>query len=210
MDITIRKGGADDIPAILAILDSLTGIQDTRQGSDARVLLEFGRAGEMLSREDALLTVAHLTGRFSEEGLRAFSGAVETRRTLTASATADLPAADRAAWDRLAAGGDHARLTRAEDRIRAESPGRTAAQAVPSADWDDTLAAVRNGLAAIETDARTAAADRSDPFAGGVAAVRRASAEGRAGPGGGAGGRGGHPRRGLAGRRAAGRGPSPP
>ncbi|MFJ5074318.1 nitrate- and nitrite sensing domain-containing protein [Streptomyces sp. NPDC088553] len=156
------------VSAAFAVGGALTGIQDTQQGSDARVLLEFGRAGEMLSREDALLTAAHLTGRFSEEGLRAFSGAVETRRTLTASATADLPAAERAAWDRLAAGGDHARLTRAEDRIRAESPGRTAAQAVPSADWDDTLAAVRSGLTAIEADARTAAADRSDPFAGGV------------------------------------------
>ncbi|MFF2302741.1 nitrate- and nitrite sensing domain-containing protein [Streptomyces sp. NPDC058128] len=156
------------VSAAFAVGGALTGIQDTRQGSDARVLLEFGRAGEMLSREDALLTVAHLTGRFSEEGLRAFSGAVETRRTLTASATADLPAAERAAWDRLAAGGDHARLTRAEDSVRAESPGRTAAQAVPSADWNDTLAAVRTGLATIETDARAAAADRSDPFAGGV------------------------------------------
>ncbi|MFJ5136389.1 nitrate- and nitrite sensing domain-containing protein [Streptomyces sp. NPDC088707] len=156
------------VSAAFAVGGALTGIQDTQQGSDARVLLEFGRASEMLSREDALLTVAHLTGRFSQEGLRAFSGAVETRRTLTASATADLPAADRAAWERLAAGGDHTRLTRAEDRIRAETPGPTAAQAVPSADWDDTLAAVRNGLATIETDARTAAADRSDPFAGGI------------------------------------------
>ncbi|MFF5922272.1 nitrate- and nitrite sensing domain-containing protein [Streptomyces flavochromogenes] len=156
------------VSAAFAVGGALTGIQDTQQGSDARVLLEFGRAGEMLSREDALLTTAHLTGRFSEEGLRAFSGAVETRRTLTSSATADLPAAERAAWDRLAAGGDHTRLTRAEDRIRAESPGRPAAQAVPSADWDDTLAAVRSALAAIETDARTAATDRSDPFAGGV------------------------------------------
>ncbi|WP_395366654.1 nitrate- and nitrite sensing domain-containing protein [Streptomyces sp. YH02] len=156
------------VSAAFAVGGALTGIQDTQQGSDARVLLEFGRAGEMLSREDALLTAAHLTGRFTEEGLRAFSGAVETRRTLTASATADLPAAERAAWNRLAAGGEHARLTRAEDLIRAASLGRPAAQAVSSADWDDTLTAVRSGLTAIETDARTAAVERSDPFAGGV------------------------------------------
>ncbi|WP_435845796.1 nitrate- and nitrite sensing domain-containing protein [Streptomyces exfoliatus] len=156
------------ISAAFAVAGALTGIQDAEQGSDARVLLEFGRAGEMLAREDALLTSAHLGGRFTESRLRAFSGAVETRRTLTASATADLPAAERAAWTRLAAGGDHTRLTRAEDRIRAASAGRAAAQAVTSADWDDTLAAVRNGLGAIEADARTAAADRADPFAGGV------------------------------------------
>ncbi|MGW6963179.1 nitrate- and nitrite sensing domain-containing protein [Streptomyces zaomyceticus] len=156
------------VSAAFAVGGALTGIQDTRQGSDARVLLEFGRAGEMLSREDALLTSAHLTGRFTADRLRVFTGAVETRRTLTASATVDLPTAERAAWTRLTAAGDHSRLIRAEDRITAASSGRPAAQVVTSADWDDTLAAVRNGLTAIESDARTAAADRADPFAGGV------------------------------------------
>ncbi|MER5202700.1 nitrate- and nitrite sensing domain-containing protein [Streptomyces sp. NPDC002825] len=158
----------DTISAAFAVGGALTGIQEAEQGSDARVLLEFGRAGEMLSREDALLTSAHLTGRLTADRLRAFSGAVETRRTLTASATADLPAAERAAWARLSTGGDHARLTRAEDRVAAASPGRPAAQAVTSAEWDETLAAVRGGLTAIETDARGAAANRADPFAGGA------------------------------------------
>ncbi|MFG3037389.1 nitrate- and nitrite sensing domain-containing protein [Streptomyces sp. NPDC048330] len=153
------------VSAAFAVGGALTGVQDTGQGSDARVLLEFGRSAEMLSREDALLTSAHLTGHLTAERLRAFSGAVETRRTLAATATADLPPAARAAWTDLAAGGDHSRLTRAEDRIRAASPGRPAAQAVTSDDWDDTLTAVRGGLAGIESDARTAAADRTDPFA---------------------------------------------
>ncbi|MEU2117552.1 nitrate- and nitrite sensing domain-containing protein [Streptomyces sp. NPDC016459] len=156
------------VSAAFAVGGALTGIQDTQQGSDARVLLEFGRAGEMLSREDALLASAHLGGRFTEDRLRAFSGAVETRRTLTASATADLFASARAAWTRLTASEDHTRLTRAEDRIRTATPGREAAQTVTSADWDDTLAAVRSALTAIETDARAVAADRADPFAGGA------------------------------------------
>ncbi|MFD3335677.1 nitrate- and nitrite sensing domain-containing protein [Streptomyces sp. NPDC058700] len=156
------------VSAAFAVGGALTGIQDTQQGSDARVLLEFGRAGEMLSREDALLTSAHLGGRFTEDRLRAFSGAVETRRTLTASATADLSVSARAAWTRLTASGDHTRLTRAEDRIRTAAPGRQAAQTVTSADWDDTLAAVRSALTAIETDARAEEADRADPFEGGA------------------------------------------
>lgn len=159
------------VSAGFAVGGALTGIQDTQQGSDARVLLEFGRAGEMLSREDALLGSAHLTGRLTADRLRAFSGAVETRRTLTASAATDLPAEARAAWARLAAGRDHSRLTRAEDSVLAAASGRPAAQAVTSADWDDTLASVRSGLTAIETEARTAAADRADPFAGGVLSV---------------------------------------
>ncbi|MFF0479130.1 nitrate- and nitrite sensing domain-containing protein [Streptomyces sp. NPDC004284] len=158
----------DTISAAFAVGGALTGIQNAEQGADARVLLEFGRAGEMLSREDALLTSAHLTGRLTADRLRDFSGAVETRRTLIASATADLPAAERAEWARLSAGGDHARLTRAEDRVGAAAPGRPAAQAVTSTEWDGTFAAVRGGLTAIETHARVDAADRADPFAGGA------------------------------------------
>ncbi|MFF9853505.1 sensor histidine kinase [Streptomyces litmocidini] len=156
----------DAISAAFAVDGALTGVQGAEQGADARVLLEFGRAGEMLSREDALLTSAHLIGRFPADRLRDFSGAVETRRTLADSAAADLPAAARAAWARLSAGGDHARLIRAEDRVSAADPGRPAARAVTSTEWDDALAAVHDGLAVIETDARRAAADRSDPLAG--------------------------------------------
>ncbi|MER7912414.1 nitrate- and nitrite sensing domain-containing protein [Streptomyces sp. NPDC096068] len=156
------------ISAAFVVGGALAGVQDAERGADARVLLEFGRAGEMLSREDALLGSAHLTGLFTADRLRAFSGAVETRRALIASATADLPAAERAAWTRLATGADHTRLILAEDRIRAASPGRPAARAATSADWDAPLAAVRDGLAAIETDARIKAADRTDPFAGGA------------------------------------------
>ncbi|MFC7923190.1 sensor histidine kinase [Streptomyces cinereoruber] len=156
------------ISAAFAVDGALSGVQDAERGAEARVLLEFGRAGEMLSREDALLGSAHLTGKLTADRLRAFSGAVETRRALAASATADLPAAERAAWIRLATGADHTRLTRAEDLVRAASPGRPAAQAVTSADWDAPLAAVRDGLAAIEAEAHAGAADRTDPFAGGA------------------------------------------
>ncbi|MFD4370397.1 nitrate- and nitrite sensing domain-containing protein [Streptomyces sp. NPDC058527] len=156
------------VSAGFAVGGALSGIQDTGQGSHARVLLELARAGEMLSRQDALLGSAHLTGRLTAAHQRAFTGAAETRRTLLASATGDLPPAGRAAWSRLADGTDHARLTDAEDRVARADDGRPAAQAAPSADWDPTLAAVRTALAAVENDARTAAADDTDPLAGGI------------------------------------------
>ncbi|MFF8410678.1 sensor histidine kinase [Streptomyces omiyaensis] len=156
------------VSAGFAVGGALSGLQDTGQGSHARVLLELARAGEMLAREDALLGAAHLTGRMTAEHQRAFTGTVETRRTLLASATADLPPAGRTAWSRLAAGTDHARLTTAEDRVSAADGGRPAAQAAPSAEWDAALAAVRTGLAGIEDDARAAAADGTGPFAGGI------------------------------------------
>ncbi|MFF8276041.1 nitrate- and nitrite sensing domain-containing protein [Streptomyces lateritius] len=156
------------ISAAFAVGGALTGIQDAEIGSHARVLLEFGRAGEMLAREDALLGSAHLGGELTPERLRQFTGAVETRRTLLESAAADLRGPERAAWEKLATQRGHRQLTAAEDRVRAATPGRKAVQAVSAASWDDAVAVVRGGLHTIETDARRAAADRADPFAGGV------------------------------------------
>ncbi|MFE5968104.1 nitrate- and nitrite sensing domain-containing protein [Streptomyces sp. NPDC056463] len=156
------------ITAAFAVGGALTGIQDAEVGADARVLLEFGRAGEMLAREDALFGSAHLDGELSAERLRQFTGAAETRRSLIESATADLRGAERAAWQELAGQRGYQQLTTAEDRIGAAAAGRKAVQAVPAATWDDAMAVVRGGLASIETDARRAAADRADPFGGGA------------------------------------------
>lgn len=156
------------ITAAFAVGGALTGIQDAEIGADARVLLEFGRAGEMLAREDALLGSAHLGGELSAERLRQFAGAVETRRALIESATADLRGPERAAWQELADQRGYQQLTTAEDRIGAAAPGRKAIQAVSAATWDDAMAVVRGGLTTIETDARRAAADRADPFGGGA------------------------------------------
>ncbi|MEU8759749.1 nitrate- and nitrite sensing domain-containing protein [Streptomyces sp. NPDC048659] len=156
------------ITAGFAVGGALTGIQDPQAGSDARVLLELARAGEMLAREDALLGQAHLTGQLDTARLRAFGGAVEARRALAETAAADLPPAQRAAWQRLTDQPSYRRLTAAEDRVRAAAPGRRAAQAAPSADWDDAHAFVRDGISGIETAAHRTAADRSDPFGGGA------------------------------------------
>ncbi|WP_329427215.1 nitrate- and nitrite sensing domain-containing protein [Streptomyces sp. NBC_01268] len=156
------------ISAGFGVDGALTGIQDPQAGSDARVLLELARAGEMLAREDALLGSAHLTGRLDGDRLRAFGGAVDARRALVDAATADLPAPQRTAWHALTAQPGYRQLTAAEDRVRAADPGRRAAQAAPSGDWDDAHARVRDGIAGVEAGAHRAAAERTDPFGGGA------------------------------------------
>ncbi|MET9954243.1 nitrate- and nitrite sensing domain-containing protein [Streptomyces sp. NPDC006339] len=157
-----------------APLGALAGIEDagvvghSGNGAEARVLLELGRAGEMLAREDALLGSAHLTGALDAARLRAFAAAVAARRALTESATADLPAAQRTAWRTLTARPAYGQLGAAEERVVAAAPGRRAAQAVTSGEWDAAHSAVREGLAAVEQAARTAAADRYRPLGGGL------------------------------------------
>ncbi|MFI1132022.1 sensor histidine kinase [Streptomyces althioticus] len=156
IDGAFRVGGA------------LTGVQDAELGSDARVLLEFARAGEALAREDAILAAARLHGSLGGERLRLFTGAVELRRTLTASAAPDLPGAARTAWDTLADGRPYAVLYTAEDKILAAGPGARAAEAVPRATWDAAHTRVRDELRTVERHAAASVAGRADPVERGL------------------------------------------
>ncbi|MFI7500757.1 nitrate- and nitrite sensing domain-containing protein [Streptomyces sp. NPDC049687] len=156
------------ISAAFSIGGALSGIQDAELGSDARVLLEFSRAGEALAQEDVVLTGARLHGRLDGERLRLFTGAVDTRRTLTESAVADLRGPERTAWQRLAAGSAYTALAATEDKVLAGGPGTKALAAAPAATWDKAHARVRDGMRGIEEDAGREAAERADPFTRGL------------------------------------------
>ncbi|MFD9502701.1 nitrate- and nitrite sensing domain-containing protein [Streptomyces sp. NPDC060035] len=156
---------SEAITAAFGVSGALTGIQDTELGSESRVLLELGRSGEMLAREEALLASAGLTGTLDGERLRNFTGAVATRRSLAASAGADLPSTGRGAWRALTERGAYRRIMAAEDEVLQAAPGRRAAQAVSAAEWERDATAVREELSSIETGAVERAADRADPLA---------------------------------------------
>lgn len=165
------------IDAALEVGGALSGGgQEAELGVDARVLLEFVRAGEQLSREDALLTAP---GAHTAETLRRLTGAVETRRTLTASAARDLPAAQQDAWQSVAKGAAYADLTGAEDRALAAA-GVTAAggtatggpgaggAAGPPAGWEAAYASVATSMREIGDAAHAESAERADPFGAGA------------------------------------------
>ncbi|MFC7845415.1 nitrate- and nitrite sensing domain-containing protein [Streptomyces sp. NPDC057382] len=149
-------------------IGSLTGIQDAALGSDARVLLEFSRAGEALAQEDALLAGARLSGALDGERLRRFTGAVQVRRTLTGSAVADLRGTERAAWSTLESNGAHDTLAAVEDKVLAAGSGTRAVDAVPEDTWTTAHARVQNGMRTIEGDAARSVAERADPFTRGL------------------------------------------
>ncbi|MFC9112880.1 nitrate- and nitrite sensing domain-containing protein [Streptomyces sp. NPDC057092] len=156
------------IAAAFGVGGALTGIQDAELGSDARVLLEFSRAEEALAQEDAILAAARLHGSLAGERLRLFTGAVELRRTLTASAAPDLPRAAGATWSALADGRSYAVLYTAEDKILAAVPGARAAEAVPESTWDGAHARVREDMRTVGRQAGTSVADRADPVERGL------------------------------------------
>ncbi|MFD0436783.1 sensor histidine kinase [Streptomyces chartreusis] len=152
------------IATAFAVDGALTGIQDAELGSDARVLLEFARAGEALAREDVLLDSAHLAGRLDGERLRLFTGAVDTRRTLTESAVVDLRGPESAAWQSLAAGRDYATLAAVEDGVL----GTGAVDAATDVAWNKAHARVQGSMREIGQDAGRDVAERADPFARGL------------------------------------------
>ncbi|WP_406510119.1 nitrate- and nitrite sensing domain-containing protein [Streptomyces sp. NBC_00212] len=158
----------DTIGAGFDVDGALADVQAPALGSGARVLYEFGRAGEMLAREDALVTSAQLGRTFTAEHLRRLTGAVDSRRTLTDSAAADLTGSDHTAWATLSGQSAYASLHTAEDKIQSAEPGRAAATAVDPAAWDTVLGAVQKGMRDIETGAAASAADRADPFGRGL------------------------------------------
>ncbi|MFF4349794.1 nitrate- and nitrite sensing domain-containing protein [Streptomyces sp. NPDC001530] len=147
---------------------ALTGIQDADLGSDARVLLEFSRAGEALAQEDAVLAGARLEGSLDGERLRLFTGAVDTRRTLTDSAVADLRGPERAAWRDLVEGSAYNDVRAVEDKALVSRPGGKAIDAAPEADWNTAHARVQDGMRTIEANAGRGVAHRADPFTRGL------------------------------------------
>ncbi|MGW0943188.1 sensor histidine kinase [Streptomyces sp. NPDC002623] len=156
------------ISAAFSVGGALSGIQDAELGSDARVLLEFSRAGEALAQEDVVLAGARLAGGLDGERLRLFTGAVDTRRALTESAVADLRGPEGAAWQRLAAGSAYAALYAAEDKVLAGRAGAKAIAAAPASTWDTAHTRVQNGMRTIEADAGHGVADRADPLTRGL------------------------------------------
>ncbi|MGP4009330.1 sensor histidine kinase [Streptomyces sp. 4N124] len=171
-----RRAGWDEtygqytktIATAFTVGGALTGIQDAELGSDARVLLEFSRAGEALAQEDVVLAGARLAGRLDGERMRLFTGAVDTRRTLTASAVADLRGPERTAWRELADGSAYAALGATEDKVLATGSGTRAIDAAPEATWDQAHARVQDAMRTIEEDAGRGVADRADPFTRGL------------------------------------------
>ncbi|WP_411102589.1 nitrate- and nitrite sensing domain-containing protein [Streptomyces sp. cmx-4-9] len=151
------------IDAALAVTGALSDGQDAELGPEARVLLELARARELLSQEDALLA---LPGPRTADTLRRLTGAVETRRALTAGATGDLPAAQQEAWQSVARSAAYADLTGAEDRALAAGTTRDAVGAPPG--WEAAHSGIGASLREIDEAAHAAAADRADPFAEGA------------------------------------------
>ncbi|MFD5424328.1 nitrate- and nitrite sensing domain-containing protein [Streptomyces sp. NPDC127084] len=154
------------ISAAFSVQGALAGSQDAAAGADPRVVIEFGRAAEMLAREDALLSAAQTQGTFRAERRKLFIGAVGTRRALVESSAGELPAADRAAWSALTTQSAYQALESAEDGIVNAGSDRRAARAVSAAAWESAHGAVHTAMRDIGEHVRAGTASPADPLVG--------------------------------------------
>ncbi|MET8095606.1 nitrate- and nitrite sensing domain-containing protein [Streptomyces sp. NPDC005236] len=152
------------ISTAFGVEGALTGVSGSDMRTDARVLLEFSRAGEALAQEDAVLGGARLAGALDGERLRLFTGAVDTRRTLTEASTPDLGGPERTAWNDLMEGSAYDDVRTVEDRVLASRPGAKALEAAPEAVWSIAHERVSDGMRTAEADAGRGATDAADPL----------------------------------------------
>ncbi|MFG1999032.1 nitrate- and nitrite sensing domain-containing protein [Spirillospora sp. NPDC048911] len=94
---------------------------------DARTLTTLGRAREIMSREDALLTGALAAGRFTATERATFAQMVGAQRYLYFDTTPQLPAADLVRYRRVTESPQFAQLRTLEDQaIRSSDPAEQA------------------------------------------------------------------------------------
>ncbi|WP_240197534.1 nitrate- and nitrite sensing domain-containing protein, partial [Nonomuraea lactucae] len=120
------------------IYGSEATLDDQEIAKDARTLIAFTRAKEILSREDALLAGALAAGGLSAGEHREFAGLVSTQRFLHNEAAAELPEADRARFSRLTASQAFQRLRTLEDRV-IENARDQAGLPVTAREWQSAL-----------------------------------------------------------------------
>ncbi|MFH8348911.1 nitrate- and nitrite sensing domain-containing protein [Streptomyces sp. NPDC018045] len=145
----------------LATLHALENVEMDKQG---RALVNVTRAREAVSREDALMSAAIVSGTMSKQELRGFADRVAERRVLYATSLPVLPGDDRGLftdyWDSAPA----RELTSYEDRVIGGGPA-AAPRAVNAERWNAAAGKVLGDLQRMGREAGDRYKERVEPVA---------------------------------------------
>lgn len=152
---------------------AMAALPDEDLNRQARALTGLGQARELLGQTDALLAGALAAGRFAEGEHAQLVQTIGNQRLVAASAVAELPDADRTAYQRLTEGDAFIRLrAMQEDLVAAD---RAAPPPVDARAWQTSHGTVQQRLRDFELTEADGLVDRSVPVAVGVL-VRLAAA----------------------------------
>ncbi|MFC6022371.1 nitrate- and nitrite sensing domain-containing protein [Plantactinospora solaniradicis] len=155
------------IDAAFRTFTALNTLPDETLNREARSLTELGRAREVLAQADALLAGVFSAGRFGPGEHAQIVQIIGTHRFLYAEVIADLPDADRAAYQRLTEGDSFTRLRRMEDDLIGRG-GTGSALPVAGRAWQSSYEQVQRELREFELDGAQALTERSRPVALGI------------------------------------------
>ncbi|MEV7195798.1 nitrate- and nitrite sensing domain-containing protein [Streptomyces sp. NPDC093510] len=173
-DGTITRAGAlkmytkliDPYFDLLSTLNGFSGLDDTKYDQRGRALVGATRGRELLSREDALIGSALVSGRITDAEIRQATELRAQRALLFEVNFALLPEDDVARYERYWNGADYTRLRKAEKDIIESGPGRP--HAVTADHWDKAAGPVLKQLSESNIEATERFQDSVEPAAVGV------------------------------------------
>ncbi|MEV4465361.1 nitrate- and nitrite sensing domain-containing protein [Micromonospora echinofusca] len=142
---------------------AMANLPDRDLNRQALAVTALGRSRELLGQTDALLAGAFTAGRFADGEHLQLVQTIGNQRFLAETAVADLPDAERAAFQRLTEGEAFGRLRAMQDTL--VGAGSTTRPAVDPAAWQESYQAVHEALREFELAQADGLADRSVPLA---------------------------------------------
>ncbi|WP_282796729.1 nitrate- and nitrite sensing domain-containing protein [Streptomyces sp. CC224B] len=144
-------------------LTTLNALDDVSITAQSRALVGVDQARELLSREDALVASALVTGTLTKAEVRQVTDLMAQRSLLLDTSLAQLPDGERARYERYWNGAETARLRDAEKALADSGPGTP--RGVTSSRWNQEAEKVLLGLAERNDAAIDRLRDRARPEA---------------------------------------------
>ncbi|WP_038842619.1 sensor histidine kinase [Salinispora arenicola] len=140
----------------------MAALPDPELNRQALAVTAIGRSRELLGQTDAVLAGAFVSGSFAEGEHRQLVRTIVNQRFLAETAVTDLPATERAAYQRLTEQAEFRRLVQMQDLLIATVGDRPP---IAADDWRADYNAVQQAMRDYELDQADGLADRSKPTA---------------------------------------------
>ncbi|MFE7841933.1 nitrate- and nitrite sensing domain-containing protein [Streptomyces sp. NPDC057474] len=153
----------DLVDPCFTLLSNLPALDNVEMDKQGRALVNVGRARELLSREDALLSSVLVANRITQDEIRDFSDLVAQRTLMYEISLPQLPSAERARFDGYWKNASSAPLRSVEQAVIASDPGRPSG--VTAKSWDTSVEPVLADLRDLSVEAGDRYQDRVRPLA---------------------------------------------
>ncbi|MCX4389842.1 nitrate- and nitrite sensing domain-containing protein [Micromonospora peucetia] len=142
---------------------AMASLPDRDLNREVLAVTALGRSRELLGQTDALLAGAFIAGRFADGEHLQLVQTIGNQRFIAETAVADLPDAERAAFQRMTEGPAFGRLRTMQDAL--VGVGSSTRPAVDPTAWQESYQAVQQTMRDFELAQADLLADRSVPTA---------------------------------------------